>query len=513
MWVSSLELNNMRSFAASGKFNLSKNINILLGANNAGKSTIIRTLYLLQQNRFSVEDIRIGETTSSGYMTLEDVDAPHLGQFIQGGNRLPLQLFANRTGNNAPSLRIDERNNYSQVSSVEPHNWIYPYLSKRKVNGYNQEVNLQREREVGDTIINLVAKVDRLANTDHPNHDEYEQACIDIFGFPITAFSSPNGKQAGIIVRSFDTIPLESMGEGVPNLLGLIVNLCMAEQKLFLIEEIENDVHPRALKKLLQLIAKKAEKNQFVISTHSNIVTRYLGIVPESKIHEITIAPFTRANRLPTSAYNEVKTPEERMAALESLGYELIDAEIWDGWLLLEESSAEQIIQELLIPSFAPKLHGRIKTVSTKGVDRAKARFEAMNNLFLFAHLTPVYFNRAWVVLDRDEVGQKVIQDLIDEYAKEEDEWNATHFINWTETNFERYYPARFRTEVENVLSLPHKEKFKAKKVLLKTVLDFIEDDREAAKEEFAKSADEVIKILREIEETLFPANQPVVVS
>ena len=45
-----------------------------------------------------------------------------------------------------------------------------------------------------------------------------------------------------------------------------------------------------------------------------------------------------------------MKTPEERFAALESLGYELIDAEIWDGWLLLEEASAEQIIRELLIP-------------------------------------------------------------------------------------------------------------------------------------------------------------------
>jgi recombinational DNA repair ATPase RecF len=48
MWVSELEFNNIRSFAASGAIKLSKNINILLGANNAGKSTIIRVLYLLR---------------------------------------------------------------------------------------------------------------------------------------------------------------------------------------------------------------------------------------------------------------------------------------------------------------------------------------------------------------------------------------------------------------------------------------------------------------------------------
>ena len=50
--------------------------------------------------------------------------------------------------------------------------------------------------------------------------------------------------------------------------------------------------------------------------------------------------------------------------------------------------------------------------------------------------------------------------------------------------------------------------KYEGKKVLLKTVLDFIEENREAAKEEFAQSAQEVIKVLQEIEEKLFPTDQ-----
>jgi len=89
-------------------------------------------------------------------------------------------------------------------------------------------------------------------------------------------------------------------------------------------------------------------------------------------------------------------------------------------------------------------------------------------------------------ILDGDEGGRKVIQELKDEYANEKGIWNETNFINWQESNFERYYPARFKIEVDRVLSLPHKEKFEGKKVLLKTVLDFIEENREAAKEEFS---------------------------
>ena len=37
---------------------------------------------------------------------------------------------------------------------------------------------------------------------------------------------------------------------------------------------------------------------------------------------------------------------------------------------------------------------------------------------------------------------------------------------------------------------------------------DFIEENREAAKEEFLQSAQEVIKILQEIEDKLFPTDQ-----
>src|SRR6266852_237099 len=108
MWVSSLQLNNIRSFAASGDIALSKNINILLGANNAGKSTIIMALYLLQQNRFSIEDIRIGEATSSGYIKLEDINIPHFQQFLQGViSPLVLQLSADRIHNNTPQLKVN----------------------------------------------------------------------------------------------------------------------------------------------------------------------------------------------------------------------------------------------------------------------------------------------------------------------------------------------------------------------------------------------------------------------
>jgi len=110
-------------------------------------------------------------------------------------------------------------------------------------------------------------------------------------------------------------------------------------------------------------------------------------------------------------------------------------------------------------------------------------------------------------VVDGDDAGKKVIQELKEEYATEQGGWHQSNFINLNETDFEKYYPERFRTKVDNILSLSPDAKPVAKRSLLQEVLDFIEKDRETAKEEFAQSADEVIKILRAIEESLFSSN------
>jgi AAA15 family ATPase/GTPase len=40
MWISELQVRNIKSFADSGIIQLSKGINVIVGKNNAGKSTL-----------------------------------------------------------------------------------------------------------------------------------------------------------------------------------------------------------------------------------------------------------------------------------------------------------------------------------------------------------------------------------------------------------------------------------------------------------------------------------------
>jgi hypothetical protein len=342
----------------------------------------------------------------------------------------------------------------------------------------------------------LYAKVDRLTNPSVPAHESYMNACRDILNFEITSTPSDGGKKAALIVNNRDSISIDSMGEGVSNLLGLIVDLCLAENQVFLIEEPENDVHPKALKKLLELIVEKSKTNQFLITTHSNIVLKYLGAQTSSKIFQVSMELI---DRLPTSKVREVdNTPEERQAVLEDLGYEFFDIDFWSAWLILEESSAEKIIREYLINWFVPELKGKLRTFSARSLSEVEPKFDDFNRLFVFLHLQSIYKNRAWVLIDEGKQESDVIQKLKDKYCSSG--WSEESFLQLSEHDFEKYYPEVFREDIEIILGESNKQKKRAeKKALLEKVEAWIKEDDNRAKVAFEKSASEVIMILKKI--------------
>ncbi|HYT43227.1 MAG TPA: hypothetical protein VEP90_12890, partial [Methylomirabilota bacterium] len=236
------------------------------------------------------------------------------------------------------------------------------------------------------------------------------------------------------------------------------------------------------------------------ISTHSNIVARFLGSLPESKIHYVSLAPYNSESRIPTALYREVgNTPQERREVLEDLGYDLVDYDLAKGWLFFEESSAERIIREHLFRWFAPKLKEYVRTIAAGGTSDVEPKFADFNRLFLFLHLESMYKNRAWVIVDGDPSGQKTISDLKQKYTASG--WNEDTFINFSKHNFEEYYPERFGDARALALGMQDKQaKRVAKKQLLEEVLAWIASNETQAKAEFEKSAGEVIAILRKIE-------------
>ncbi|WP_295664213.1 ATP-binding protein [uncultured Mucilaginibacter sp.] len=509
MKITAIEIENIRCFKSVPRTELSKSINIFIGPNNTGKTTILKSIYLLQYNSFDLNDITQGHDKGEIKLSFIGENSPY---FTNDRNLDTFFFELNRFDNKIKcQLGLSDDtifySNFSKFPEHEPQNLIYPYLSKRKVNGYNGSFSETNGKDVTNTLTNLPLRIDKLITRQGRASKIYFDACIDVLGFEVRTIAVNNDKVAAYYTNDDTDIPITAMGEGVANVLGLITQLCIAKgNKIFIIEEIENDIHPKALKALLRLIVDKSSSNQFFISTHSNIVMKYLGSESDAKIFKVnTEIKDENDMSLFVSKLAEISTiPEARRQVLEDLGYEFFDFDLWEFWLFLEESSAEVLIREYFINWFTNLSPTKIRTFSSGGVEKLKSRFEDFNKLFVFLHLQPTYKNKVWVLIDSGDREREIINDFNKTYVNEKNGWSKDNFRQLTKHDFEEYYPAIFQERVIETLAINNSdEKRKAKKLLLDDVKSWIKDNPEKAKEEFEKSAADVIEHLKFIEKQI----------
>lgn len=536
MVVQLLALKNLKSYKDAIML-LSKGINLLVGANNSGKSTIIKALLNLQYGVFEQKDIRCDEFCAEVSTNITDItEAEYFKHFYQEETHRNYPVCsAVKTIHQFNRKRIDQYNcadsshltikkNKKDLASKEnvetikftrfsdsenANNFIYPFLAKRKTDYYDTTISKDQTYRVSDSLRNLAAKIQKISNPSHPKNGEFNRLCDEILGFRIGVVAldqeGGNGIETGIYVDGTTSISIRNMGDGVANIIGFIVILLTENNKLFLIEELENDIHPKALKRLLSLIVEKSAQNQFVISTHSHIVVKHLGAMKNSKVFYVDWKANEQRNNttynIPTSTIDEIENKaENRIKILERLGYDFFDFELYASYLILEESTAEKVIRDFLIPNIVPSLYDKIKTIAAKGVSDLEARVNDFTRLFVYIHTNPIYFKKSWVIADGDESGKSCIISLQERFKT----WPTDHFLNFSKENFEEYYPDRFQSEVAEVLSIKHGvKKQEAKSALLQKVMKWSLQNRVQAVEEFSNSANEVISILRKIEKKI----------
>ena len=292
MRVRSIRLQDFRSFADSGVVQFD-GINVLIGANNSGKSSILRGLHHLQRG-LSGEfgDVRAGVDKSRVIIELEDVKTlrPWNMQDAVASEVVTAIYEMNSTDRKSGNLQSElsvnnrtlSRGGELRIHNSEPFHFVVPYFSKRKTVNYSEDIREDNVKTVMIDMTYLAAKLSRLSNPQFPAYEQYARSCKSILGFVVTTIPSTNGQKPGIYLPDNSAVPIEQMGDGVPNIVMLLSYLCVSTGKLFLIEEPENDLHPSALKALLDLIVEASAKNQFVISTHSNIVVSHLCSQPVS---------------------------------------------------------------------------------------------------------------------------------------------------------------------------------------------------------------------------------------
>lgn len=542
MNIKKLNLKRIRSFS-NLDITFSNSINLLVGHNNSGKSTIIKALNKLQNHHsLSVEDVRKGAEWGKIYIDLENISEDERKTFVIGEKdsrrsfpntdkakiafglyndlvpdkrKQDAVLFDGHCHFNIDKLgvinaqnkngAVEEPITFHSLPNIETqNNFIYPLFAKRKYGQYgNNQMGERETYSVSEDLRNLAPKIQRLSNPGSPKFKVYDKWVRDILGFSIGIV--PHGEtnsNIGIFTDDKTVIPVDSMGEGVVNVLGLIVTLLTEDNKLYLIEEPENDIHPAALKKLLQLIIDKSKRNQFVVSTHSNIVVKYLGI-EGSKLFHLKWKPGeeNKEIQVPTTEVTELENePEARIRLLEELGYDLFDFDLFSSYLILEESSAETLIRDFLIPLFYPSLQGKLKTIAASGADDLSPRFHDFLRLFVYIHQNPIYKSRVWVIADGDDAGKKNIDFIKSKFPS----WSPDHFINLGKNNIEEYYPDPFRERFISLVQEHDKQKKRdLKRSLTLEFISFVQNNTQNAKELLKECCKELLEILSDIEKAL----------
>lgn len=515
MHIESLKITDIRSYAGTHEVNFSKNINLLVGKNNSGKSTILKCLQLLQRDGSDLDYIlNFNRLKTEGNISIQFGDPDNRINRLfspQAPDRSILfPRLSIRIKNKTHEINIQQAHkptttahtprelNSSQFPREEPDNLLIPFLSKRKVNRIEHKLDYESTAKISEDLRNLTAQVNKLRTADEATSQNFINYSKSILGFAAGISATRDGGEVSLYVDSVNYIPLSSMGEGTANILGLITKLCLYEGKVFLIEELENDLHPEALKALLDLIVEKSEKNQFIISTHSNIVLRHLGAQPKCKTMSLEMDII---DKIPTTKITDLSSdPQTKIDLLQKLGYDCVDFGLWKGYLILEESSAEAIINQILIPHFAPKLIGKIKTIASQGVDDIEPRAIDFHRLFVFTHTAEIYSKSAWIRADGDDAGKKALDSLRLKFKNAEQD----KIKNYTRPQFELYYPIQFQDAATKALSIKNKKDRKsAKEILCKEVLEWAAENPMPAKDAFLLSAEEIVCDLKEIEKKL----------
>ncbi len=496
-----IRLSGVRCFEDTGEIPLSPSMNIFVGHNNAGKSTILKSLLNLQGFPFTQRDLRPGSSISYSEVQLSGI-APNANVRARpdGESRLRVvYVYKGSVPNSAPTIHtVTFQDQNPTFSQHRPGNVIVPFIAKRKAVAFDQTVNLGIQAEVSGTHRNLVSLIDEVATAGHPDHEKFLAAMRDIVGIDITTKASGGGKEAGAYLGRHTFITLEQMGDGVSEMVSLIVALCVEEDKIFVIEEPETNLHPTGLKSLLRLMRDAGKTNQFIVATHSNIVVRELATEPDAKLFRVSRTATELA--APSEVSEVPETPQAHVALLRDLGYEFADFGLHEAWLFLEESSAERIIRDILIPQFEPSLKNKLRTFSCGGVGKVSAAVADFQRLVTFIHLQPVYKETLWVRTDGDTVGRDVVAKLVEKFPFLEGDRCAP----FSEPDFERFYPGHFRDEVDRVLAMPKDDSRRAAKLdLLEDVLNWTRQNMNEARAQWEASASEPIGLLRLINQSL----------
>ena len=292
--INNLTINGLRGISQCRIDDIGR-INLFLGRNNCGKSTILEALFLLTGGTYPINFQRINNLRKCPFREGEDLRLPFYGT----KTNQPI-LISGQFDDGNRSLTISYNEETIEKVSVNqiPHDINMP-LPK------DCQVNFDLLLENGRHIITQLEikhsqpqKVNIKSDTNHEGHvpawyispaDPYSN--VETYFTQIVAKKQEQyiteimrqidpsirdvvlaGQQILVDVGFEKRLPIQLAGDGLKKVLSVIVNMAMAQNGILLIDEIDNGLHYTSMPILWRAIIESASRyNVQVFATTHNI--------------------------------------------------------------------------------------------------------------------------------------------------------------------------------------------------------------------------------------------------
>ncbi|MGP1383607.1 MAG: AAA family ATPase [Thainema sp.] len=231
--------------------------------------------------------------------------------------------------------------------------------------------------------------IERLAKIQNPSLDKQEERkkfiainefIQNVLENPTANIEIPHERDMILVHMDGKTLPLESLGTGVHEVIILAAAATLLEKTVLCVEEPELHLHPLLQKKLLNYLFNKTN-NQYLFTTHS---AHLLDAVEEAEIFHVT-------QKNGESIVEAVFSTKQKSNICNDLGYKASDI-LQANCIIWVEGPSDRIYINYWLNSKRKDL--------VEGIHYSIMFYGGR----LFSHLT---------ALDDDEVAEQIIEDLI----------------------------------------------------------------------------------------------------
>lgn len=378
MYIKSINIKNFRTLK-NFEIHFTKNYNLIIGKNNAGKSNILTFL----------------ERIFNDNSTFKFNDTSKINNTSQIKPTYKIESSSN-------FLKLENGKYYLKNSSNEVHSSTFKSeLEKIKL----IYIDIQKEYT---SLIETVIK--QYTNLDEAGKNFFDtQINIDfseIMGVGYSLFI----KEASIFIidEYADTAKMEYKSSGVQRvaLIICVINLFKVQRKLsnyiLLVDEPEGNLHVRAQKKMYAMLKKFSQQHQVIISSHSTIFMQDIDFESINYIERnINSGSFVDNQNLGVDNFRKIR---------DALGLEISDTLFLNKRIIAVEGLSEVILHSYIYNRLYPNSL-KYTFFTVEGANKTLQNVVALKQI-LDREIT--------VILDNDEKGNEVKKQILEhEYTSE----------------------------------------------------------------------------------------------